>query len=91
MPDQQTLLSDSGARRCLACASSAMLEAGLPESSMSAAKQGTAAHALEELKLRRTLQEAPSVNLDSSWYVAEMETMTDGYVAFVQERLRDVW
>ena len=90
MPDQHALLSASGAHRWLACPPSATLEAGLPESSSSAAEQGTAAHELAEWKLRRALHDAPTTKPVSSWHDAEMETLTDDYVAFVQERLRDV-
>lgn len=90
MPDQHALLSASGAHRWLACPPSATLEAGLPESSSQAAEQGTAAHALAEWKLRRALHDAPTPTPVSNWHDAEMETLTDDYVAFVQERLRDV-
>ncbi len=90
MPDQHAPLSASAAHRWLACPPSATLEAGLPESSTYAAEQRTAAHALAEWKLRRVLHDAPTTNLVSSWHDAEMETLTDDYVAFVQERLRDV-
>ena len=90
MPDQHALLSASGAHRWLACPPSATLEAGLPDSSSQAAEQGTAAHALAEWKLRRALHDAPTTKPVSSWHDAEMDTLTDDYVAFVQERLRDV-
>ncbi|WP_461168542.1 DUF2800 domain-containing protein [Trueperella pyogenes] len=89
MPDQHALLSASGAHRWLACPPSATLEAGLPDSSSQAAEQGTAAHALAEWKLRRALHDAPTTKPVSSRHDAEMETLTDDYVAFVQERLRD--
>lgn len=90
MPDQHALLSASGAHRWLVCPPSATLEAGLPESTSQAAEQGTAAHELAEWKLRRVLHDAPTTKPVSSWHDAEMETLTDDYVAFVQERLRDV-
>lgn len=90
MPDQHALLSASGAHRWLACPPSATLEAGLPESSSQAAEQGTAAHALAEWKLRRALHDAPTTKPVSSWHDAEMDSLTDDYVAFVQEQLRDV-
>lgn len=90
MPDQHALLSASGAHRWLACPPSATLEAGLPESSSPAAEQGTAAHALAEWKLRRALHEAPTTKPVSSWHDEQMDALTDDYVAFVQERLRDV-
>lgn len=89
MPDQHAMLSASGAHRWLACPPSAMLEAGLPESSSAAADQGTVAHALAEWKLRRALHDAPTMKPVSGWIDTEMETLTDDYVAFIQERLRD--
>lgn len=91
MPDQHAPLSASGAHRWLACPPSATLEAGLPESSSSAAEQGTAAHELAEWKLRRVLHDAPTTRPVSDWHDAEMDNLTDDYVAFVKERLRDVW
>lgn len=90
MPDQHAMLSASGAHRWLSCPPSAALEAELPESSSQAAEQGTAAHALAEWKLRRALHDAPTTKPVSGWIDAEMETLTDDYVAFIQERLRDV-
>ncbi len=90
MPDQHALLSASGAHRWLACPPSATLEAGLPESSSAAAEQGTVAHALAEWKLRRALHDAPTIKPVSEWIDAEMDALTDDYVAFIQERLRDV-
>lgn len=90
MPDQHALLSASGAHRWLACPPSATLEAGLPDSSSGTAEQGTAAHALVEWKLRRALHDAPTTKPVSSWHDAEMDTLTNDYVAFILERLRDV-
>ncbi|WP_034650122.1 DUF2800 domain-containing protein, partial [Corynebacterium vitaeruminis] len=90
MPDQHALLSASGAHRWLECPPSATLEAGLPEYSSQAAEQGTAAHALAEWKLRRALHDAPTAKPVSSWHDEQMDVLTDDYVVFVQERLRDV-
>lgn len=90
MPDQHAMLSASGAHRWLACPPSARLEAGLPESSSAAAEQGTVAHALAEWKLHRALHDAPTIKPVSEWIDAEMDALTDDYVAFIQERLRDV-
>ena len=84
------MLSASGAHRWLACPPSARLEAELPESSSAAAEQGTVAHGLAEWKLRRALHDAPTTRPVSEWIDAEMEALTDDYVAFIQERLRDV-
>lgn len=89
MPDQHALLSASGAHRWLACPPSATLESGVADTSSAAAEQGTAAHELAEWKLRRALHNAPTARPVSNWHDAEMEALTDDYVAFVQERLRD--
>lgn len=90
MPNQHAMLSASGAHRWLACPPSARLEAELPESSSAAAEQGTVAHGLAEWKLRRALHDAPTTRSVSEWIDAEMEALTNDYVAFIQERLRDV-
>lgn len=86
MPDQHALLSASGAHRWLHCPSSARLEFDEPESTSAAAEQGTVAHALAEHKLRRVLKQR-SKRPVSAWVDDEMETLTDDYVAFVQERI----
>ncbi|KMY23655.1 nuclease [Actinobaculum suis] len=90
MPDQHALLSASGAHRWLACPPSARLESDLPGATSDAAEQGTVAHAIAEWKLRCALHDAPTVKPVSDWIDTEMEALTDDYVAFIQERLRDV-
>lgn len=90
MPDQHALLSASGAHRWLNCPPSAVLESREPDSTSASAEQGTVAHALAEWKLRRALHDAPSTKPVSSWHDAEIDALTDDYVAFVQEQLRDV-
>lgn len=87
MPDQHALLSASGAHRWLNCPPSAVLESREPDSSSAAAEQGTVAHALAEWKLRRALHDSPTFKLKSDWIDAEMEDLTDDYVAFVQEHI----
>ncbi|WP_281510763.1 DUF2800 domain-containing protein [Corynebacterium belfantii] len=89
MPDQHALLSASGAHRWLNCPPSALAEAALPDSTSAAAEQGTVAHALAEWKLRRALHQAPSMKPVSEWIDTEMDSHTDDYVAFIQERLRE--
>lgn len=61
----------------------------MPDSTSAAAEQGTIAHALAEWKLRRALQLSPTMKPESTWIDNEMETLTDDYLAFVQERLRE--
>ncbi|MEW6956247.1 DUF2800 domain-containing protein [Trueperella pyogenes] len=85
-PSDHALLSASGAHRWLNCAPSARLESDEPESTSAAAEQGTAAHALAEHKLRRALKQR-SKRPVSAWIDDEMETLTDDYVAFVQEHV----
>lgn len=89
-PSDHALLSASGAHRWLNCPPSACLESGEAESVSAVAEQGTAAHALAEHKLRRVLHQAPTFKPESDWIDEEMEHLTDDYVAFIQERLRDV-
>ena len=86
-PSDHALLSASGAHRWLNCTPSARLESDEPESTSAAAEQGTAAHALAEWKLRRALHQAPTFKPVSAWIDDEMETLTDDYVAYVQEHI----
>ena len=85
-PSDHALLSASGAHRWLNCTPSARLESDEPESTSAAAEQGTVAHALAEHKLRRALKQR-SKRPVSTLVDDEMETLTDGYVAFVQEHV----
>ena len=85
-PSDHALLSASGAHRWLNCTPSARLESDEPESTSAAAEQGTAAHALAEHKLRRALKQR-SKRPVSTWIDDEMETLTDDYVAYVQEHI----
>ena len=84
-PSDHALLSASGAHRWLNCTRSAVLESHEPDSTSDAAEQGTAAHALAEWKLRRTLHQAPTFKPESDWIDEEMEHLTDDHVSFVQE------
>lgn len=81
-PSDHALLS----ARWLNCTPSARLESDEPESTSAAAEQGTAAHALAEHKLRRALKQR-SKRPVSAWIDDEMETLTDDYVAYVQEHI----
>ena len=85
-PSDHALLSASGAHRWLNCTPSARLESDEPESTSAAAEQGTAAHALAAHKLRRALKQR-SKRPVSTWIDDEMETLTDDYVAYVQEHI----
>lgn len=78
------LLSASGASRWLNCTPSARLEQEFEDTTSEAAKEGTAAHALCEHKLKRALKrrsKRPVSDYDSD----EMEECSDDYVQFVME------
>ena len=79
------VLSASGSHRWLNCTPSARLELEFENTGSEAAREGTAAHALCEHKLKRTLRmrsKRPVSDYDSD----EMEECTDAYVEFVMEQ-----
>ena len=79
------VLSASGSHRWLSCTPSARLELEFENTGSEAAREGTAAHALCEHKLKRALHmrsRRPVSDYDSD----EMEECTDGYVDFVMEQ-----
>ena len=79
------ILSASGSHRWLNCTPSAKLELEFDDTSSEAAKEGTAAHALCEHKLKKALHmrsKRPVSDYDSD----EMEECTDAYVDFVMEQ-----
>ena len=79
------VLSASGSHRWLNCMPSARLELEFENTSSEAAREGTAAHALCEHKLKRALHmrsRRPVSDYDSD----EMEECTDAYVEFVMEQ-----
>lgn len=83
------ILSASGSHRWLNCMPSARLEFEFEDKENTAAAEGTAAHALCEHKLRKTLKmrsKRPTSSYDSD----EMEQYTDDYVDFVMEQLEIV-
>lgn len=82
---KHAVLSASGSHRWLNCSPSARLELEFENTSSEAAKEGTAAHALCEHKLKKALKKRsrrPASEYDSD----EMEECTDGYVQFVMEQ-----
>ena len=94
MPGQHATLSPSSAKRFLACPPSARLNAKLierfGEQSSPFAEEGTKAHALSELKLRRELGEYNDFRFKTLKEAlgdipAEMEMFTDRYVDVVLE------
>ena len=79
------VLSASGSHRWLNCTPSARLELESENTGSEAAREGTAAHALCEHKLKRALHmrsRRPVSDYDSD----EMEECTDAYVDFVMEQ-----
>lgn len=79
------VLSASGSHRWLNCTPSARLELEFENTGSKAAREGTAAHALCEHKLKRALRmrsKRPVSDYDSD----EMEECTDAYIEFVMEQ-----
>ena len=86
MPDKHAILSASASHRWLSCTPSARLEQEFGNTDSEAAKEGTAAHALAEHKLKKALRmrsRRPVSGYDSD----EMEECTDSYVEFVMEQV----
>lgn len=89
MPDKHAVLSASSSHRWLSCTPSARLEESFVDKETEAAKEGTAAHALAEHKLKKALKrrsERPLSEYDSN----ETEEYTDDYVSYVMELLSSV-
>ena len=88
MPGDHAVLSASSSGRWLSCTPSARLELEFDNVESEAAREGTAAHALAEHKLKKALKmrsRRPNSEYDSD----EMEECTDGYVAYVMELVAD--
>jgi len=80
------ILSASSSHRWLHCLPSARLELEFESTSGTAAEEGSAAHALSEHKLKKSLHirsKRPISDYDSD----EMEECTDAYVDFVMEQV----
>ena len=80
------ILSASSSHRWLHCLPSARLELEFENTNGEAAKEGTAAHALAEHKLKKALRirsKRPTSEYDSD----EMEECTDAYVDFIMEQV----
>ena len=80
------ILSASGSHRWLNCTPSARLETEFENTGSEAAREGTAAHALCEHKLKKALK-MRSRRPVSDYASDEMEEHTDAYVDFVLEQL----
>jgi hypothetical protein len=87
------LLSASGSERWLACPPSARLEDSFPESTSVYAKEGTLAHAICELKLRKTFEVMPKSTYAGRLkklkadplYKEEMMEHTDTYYDYIHK------
>ena len=89
-PAAHALLGASSAHRWMACPPSARLEATKPDSTSEAAAEGTLAHELVELKLKRFLAgrktgKATVKIANHELYKPVMEEYTDEYVDYVLE------
>jgi hypothetical protein len=98
MTRKHALLSASGAYRWLACPPSARLEELFPESSSDYAAEGTAAHALAELKLQHALglideetylERSSNFEENSDYWSVSMNDYIDDYVSMVVERVNE--
>lgn len=93
MTAAHALLSASGARRWLACPPSARLEEQLPESPSAYAAEGTLAHSIAELKVRKLLMNLPTKSFNASLkklqaeelYNEEMLRHTDTYADYIAQ------
>ena len=87
------LLSASGATRWLNCPPSARLEETLPESPSTYAAEGTLAHAIAELKVRKLLMNLPAKTFNAALkklqadplYNEEMLRHTDTYTDYIAQ------
>ncbi|MDG0876492.1 DUF2800 domain-containing protein [Paenibacillus thiaminolyticus] len=82
------LLSASSAHRWLVCTPSARLEDTLPDTTSGAAREGTLAHEIAELKLRRALVEPMSTRSFNSRLKKMKEQAHEGKPLFDEEMLR---
>lgn len=88
------ILSASGASRWLACTPSARLEEQFPDSTSEYAKEGTLAHEVCELKVRKNLIEQMPTRTyntklkklkENELWQDEMDKFTDAYLEYIQE------
>jgi hypothetical protein len=87
------LLSASGAHRWLTCTPSARLEDSLPDTESEAAKRGTLAHEIAELKLQKAFSGLPTRKYNATLkkfkahelYESIMDDHTDAYLNYIQQ------
>lgn len=85
---KHAILSASGSHRWLNCTPSARLELEFESTTSEAAKEGTAAHALCEHKLKKALKKR-SKRPVSDYNSDEMEECTDSYAEYVMEQYEE--
>ena len=85
---KHAILSASGSHRWLNCTPSARLELEFENTTSEAAREGTAAHALCEHKLKKFLKKR-SKRPVSDYNSDEMEECTDAYAEFVMEQYEE--
>lgn len=86
------LLSASGSHRWLTCTPSARLEETLPDTTSEAAKEGTLAHEIAELKIRKFVEPMAKSTFtkrmkkfkEHELYQDEMDRYTDAYLEYIQ-------
>lgn len=91
MPDTHALLSASAAKRWLNCPPSARLTENMPDTASEYAAEGTLAHALGELKVRKKFEIMKKSVYDKTLkelkadplYSPEMDGHTDSYLDYV--------
>lgn len=83
-------LSASGAHRWIACPPSARLEESFPQSTSDYAEEGTFAHTIAEIELRKALGESvrrPRGYAESEYWSEDMDDHITRYVSLVMERV----
>lgn len=91
MPDTHAVLSASAAKRWLNCPPSVRLTENMPDTASEFAAEGTLAHAIAELKLRKKFETMKKSEFDKSMrnlkadplYQPEMDTHTDTYIDYI--------
>lgn len=94
MPDRHAILGPSSSHRWLICTPSAQLEYGIPDSGSTYAKEGTLAHHIGELLLRKRWQgEDITFAMEQAQadplYSGSMGEHMEGYADFVEERMAE--
>lgn len=91
MPNAHALLSASAAKRWLNCPPSARLTENMPDSVSEYAEEGTLAHELAELKLRKKFEVFPKTKYtkmlnaikENPAFTPEMDSCTDEYLDYI--------